>query len=79
MICPDILDKGRTQAPTNEALIRLNKIDWQKGKQMGLRAKKRLFYKNLAGLILVPVNGIKTRWAAVTVSPINNGASPEVV
>ena len=35
--------------------------------------------KNLAGLILVPVNGIKTRWAAVTVSPINNGASPEAV
>ena len=47
---------------------------------MGLLAKNRLFYeKNLAGLILVPVNGIKTRWAAVTVSPINNGASPEAV
>ena len=45
----------------------------------GFDDEKRLFYKNLAGLILVPVNGIKTRWAAVTVSPINNGASPEAV
>ena len=79
MICPDILDKGRTQAPIHEALIRLNRIDWQRGKQMGLMAKKDCFTKNLAGLILVPVNGIKTRWAAVTVSPINNGASPEAV
>ena len=49
------------------------KVNWFEGQ------KKIVLQKNLAGLILVPVNGIKTRWAAVTVSPINNGASPEAV
>ena len=49
------------------------KVNWFDGE------KDCFTKKNLAGLILVPVNGIKTRWAAVTVSPINNGASPKVV